>query len=634
MCGINGIVKFSNKSISVTDSKRLKESLNSMKSRGPDSQSLCQGKSWMLGHTRLSIIDLAGGLQPMQDSTTGVTLSYNGEIYNFKSLREELQSEGCRFTTDSDTEVLLKSYIHWGESALNKLNGCFAFAVYDPRDESIFVVRDRLGVKPLFYCFDQGQFSFASSVAALIKIVGKRGIEPSSVSHYFTTCRVTFGEKTLLKDISTLLPGTSIKLDLKTASLTKDQYWKRPVLSSGEKEHTSTDEILDETKSLLTSAVESRLISDVPVGCFLSGGLDSAIVAKLATAGVRKYPFYCAGSTVDKYNEFHYAKEIADSLKCDVRNVQITPETFFEDWQHLINEKGLPLSTPNETSIFRLAKELRKNCKVALTGEGADEIFGGYLMPLFGIYDYLKAPHNESESIGHPLEYKLMQRFGRSFIFNEADHFFLTHSWMPIENKIRLFEADFWKGLDEDDEVFSFYEDFIERYSKCTPFDRRLHLHAEVNLEGLLSRVDSSTMAASVEARVPFTDYRVVEFAFKQSDSWKMDYRDESALLKSKNLLVDEINQRDLVETKKMIRRAFAKELPPSIIERPKMSFPTPFQEWLGSDLKNYLEQNCLSISREMGIFNELEISQMFSRGDRNIWLLANLCLWYDQVCG
>lgn len=633
MCGINGIVKFSNQSISVSDSERLNESLTSMKSRGPDAQSLCQGQGWILGHTRLSIIDLEGGLQPMKDSATGVTLSYNGEIYNFKTLREELEAEGCQFETNSDTEVLLKSYIHWGVGALDKINGCFAFAVYDPRDDSIFLVRDRLGVKPLFYCFEQGQFSFASSVAALIKIVGKRSLEPAALSHYFTSCRVTFGEKTLLQGISTLLPGSFIRFNLKTANLEKGRYWNRPVLSADEKHNVEDEDLLNKTRTLLTSSVEDRLISDVPLGCFLSGGLDSAIVAKLATGGSRKFPFFCAGSTVEKYNEFKYAKEMADSLKCELRNIQITPETFFDDWKLLINEKGLPLSTPNETSIFRLAKELRKECKVALTGEGADEIFGGYLMPLFGIYDFLKAPHSEADSIGHPLEYKLMQRFGRSYIFNEADHFFLTHSWMPIENKIRIFNQDLWKGLDEDDEVFSFYEDFLDRYSKCTPFDRRLHLHAEVNLEGLLSRVDSSTMAASVEARVPFTDYRLVEFAFRQGDSWKMDYRNVMAAQKSKDLLVDEINQLDLVETKKMIRRTFAKELPSSIIERPKMSFPTPFQEWLDGDLKDQLGQRCLDISHRMGIFNQSEISQMFSRGDRNIWLLANVCLWYEQVC-
>lgn len=633
MCGISGIVKFSNKSISLSDSQRLQESLESMKSRGPNSQALCQGSNWLLGHTRLSIIDLSGGKQPMKDAATGVTLSYNGEIYNFLALRNELLNEGCSFVTESDTEVLLKSYVHWGRAALNKLNGCFAFAVYDPRDESLFIARDRLGVKPLYYNIESGALNFASSVAALLKITGKKVLEPSAVSHYFTSCRITFGEKTLLKGVNTLLPGTFMKIVLKTGQTQKEKYWNRPVLAPEDKHQLSKEDLLQKTRELVKAAVQDRLVSDVPVGCFLSGGLDSAIIAGLATGGVKKYPFFCAGSTVEKYNEFHFAKEVADTLNCSVQDIRITPDSFFKDWQTLIDLKGLPLSTPNETSIFRLAKALKETCTVTLTGEGADEIFGGYLMPLFGIYDYLKSPHSEEMAAGHPLEYKLMQRFGRPYIFNEADHFFLTHSWMPADAKARFFSQAFWQSLDEDDEVFSYYEDFIDRYSQCSPFDRRLHLHAEVNLEGLLNRVDSSTMAASVEARVPFTDYRVVEFAFKQSDSWKMAFRNNDAEMQAKDLLVDEISKRDLVETKRLIRQAFAKEVPKTVLDRPKMSFPTPFQEWLSGGFVEELQGRCLEISSEMGIFDEAEVRAMFSRGDRNFWLLANICLWYESVC-
>ncbi|MCH2205246.1 MAG: asparagine synthase (glutamine-hydrolyzing) [Lentisphaerales bacterium] len=633
MCGISGIVKFSNQSISHFDSQRLKESLESMKSRGPNAQALCQGENWALGLTRLSIIDLDGGNQPMKDTATGVTLSYNGEIYNYLELKEDLLREGCTFVSESDTEVLLKSYIHWGKAALNKLNGCFAFAVYDPRDESLFVARDRLGVKPFYYNCEGSQLNFASSVAALIKIIGKRSLEPSAISHYFTSCRITFGEKTFLKGVNTLLPATCMKVDLNTGSVQKEKYWSRPTLAPQDKQDVPQQELLYRTSELIKSAVEDRLVSDVPVGCFLSGGLDSAIVARLATGGVRKYPFFCAGSTVEKYNEFKYAKEVADSLGCPVQDIRITPDTFFTDWQNLIDIKGLPLSTPNETSIYRLSKALKETCSVTLTGEGADEVFGGYLMPLFGIYDYLKAPHSEEASLGHALEYKLMQRFGRSFIYNEADHFFLTHSWMPADRKARFFSEGFWQGLDEDDEVFSFYEDFLDKHLQCSPFDRRLHLHAEVNLEGLLNRVDSSTMAASVEARVPFTDYRVVEFAFKQVDSWKMAFRNSAAESQARDLLVDEINQRDLIETKRLIRQAFAKDVPQVVIDRPKMSFPTPFQEWLSGGFVSELEDRCLKISREMEIFNEAEVKAMFSRGDRNLWLLANVCLWYEAVC-
>ena len=634
MCGINGIVNFSNKPISVSDSENFQKSLNSMKSRGPDSQALCQGPNWLLGHTRLSIIDLNGGAQPLKDSATGVTLSYNGEIYNYKSLKGELQKKGHVFRTVSDTEVLLRSYLEWGELAFTKINGCFAFAIIDPRIDQLILVRDRLGVKPLYYSYQNNQLVFASTVAALLKVIGKQDLEPTAISHYFTTCRITFGEKTLLKNVANALPGTQMYFSLSSGELKKSRYWQRPVVAAEDKESCTSEELLGQTKALMKDAVSDRLMSDVPLGCFLSGGLDSAIVATLASEEKENLPFYCAGSSVEKYNEFEYASAVASKVGGSVENVIITADTFFEDWKHLIKEKGLPLSTPNETSIYRLSKKLSESCKVTLTGEGADEVFGGYLMPHFGIYDYLHSPHSpEAADSEHPLYYKLMQRFGRPFIYNEADHFFLTHSWMPVEKKASLFQADFWESLEEDDEVFTFYEDFLARYDQCSAFDRRMHLHAEVNLEGLLNRVDSSTMAAPVEARVPFTDYRVVDFAFRQSDQWKMDFRNEGSRTQAQGLLVDEIEKADLVETKKLIRRSFADVLPDSVVTRPKMSFPTPFQEWLSGSFVQGLEEECLSIAQRTGIFNSPEIKRMFATGNRNLWLLANVCFWYETMC-
>ena len=199
---------------------------------------------------------------------------------------------------------------------------------------------------------------------------------------------------------------------------------------------------------------------------------------------------------------------------------------------------------------------------------------------------------------------------------------------MPVSDKANLFSGDIWNSLEDDDEVFTFYEDFIERYRHLSAFDRRMHLHAEVNLEGLLNRVDSSTMAASIEARVPFTDHRIVEFAFKQSDSWKIDYRNEASKTKAHDLLVEEIEKENLVETKRLLRNAFKKHLPSSIIDRKKMSFPVPFQEWLSGELSSELKDFCIETSKETGIFNPQIVETMFDSGNRNLWLVANLCLW------
>ena len=633
MCGISGIINQKSQHILHSDSDKLQNSLSVMKSRGPDSQASCQGKNWLLGHTRLSIIDLAGGKQPMQDEATGVTLSYNGEIYNFKTLRDELISKGHSFLTSSDTEVLLRSYLEWDMEFLDKINGCFAFGIIDPRKNELLLVRDRLGVKPLYYCIKDGTTTFASSVAALRKIVDVSEIDYNAISHYLTTCRITFKGRTLFKGINSLNPGTWMKFKLDSTDSESGTYWKRPVLSAEDKEEISAEDAKESVHELVQQAVVDRLISDVPVGCFLSGGLDSAVVTYEATKNSNiNYPFFCAGTPYEKYNEFKYAKEMADSLKADLEEVHISPETFFEDWKMLISEKGLPLSTPNETSIYRLSKALGQQCKVALTGEGSDEIFGGYLMPHFGVYDYLKSPKSEEEAEGHPLQWKLMQRYGRSFFFNEADHFFLTHSWMPIANKMQTYSEFFWNEIDEDDEVFCFYEDFIDNYSQCSAFDRRMHIHAEINLEGLLNRVDSSTMAASIEARVPFTDHRLVEFAFKQSDNWKMDYINDEVRKSSSELLVDELDKDHLVETKRLLRSTYRNKLPVSITDRKKMSFPVPFQEWLSGPLTSELMDFCKKTSEEYQLFKPEVVEQMFLSGNRNIWLIANLCLWLKNA--
>ena len=630
MCGISGVVNKNSHPISDSDTHKLLSSLSLLKSRGPDAQASCQSTSWIIGHTRLSIIDLSGGTQPMQDKEAGVTLSFNGEIYNYKTLKTELQLKGHVFKTDSDTEVLLHSYIEWGGSCVEKLHGCFAFAVLDEKAGKMLLVRDRLGVKPVYYCLKDSSLYFGSTVAAVRHLGDVNSIDHAALSHYLTSCRITFGDRTLYEGIKILSPATIATFDLANLKVSFKKYWQRPAVSPADKVRLDPKELLEKTGELVEESVKARLMSDVPVGCFLSGGLDSAVVVKDAVANaVDDYPLFCAGTPFEKYNEFQYAREMAETLGKSVNEVRISPDTFFADWKMLIKEKGLPLSTPNETSIYRLSKALGEKCKVALTGEGSDEVFGGYLQPHFGVYDFVRGPKSEDDS-DNPLFWKIMRRFGRPFFYNEEDHFFLTHSWIPVNDKADLLHGDIWNSLNDDDEVFTFYEDFFERYKKLSPFDRRMHLHAEINLEGLLNRVDTSSMAASIEARVPFTDHRLVEFAFQQPDDWKIDFRNEDCRKKAADLLVEEIDKEDLVETKRLLRNAYKNKLPSSITTRKKMSFPVPFQEWLSGELSTELKEFCIETSRAKNIFNPKAVETMFDSGNRNLWLVANVCLWLD----
>ncbi len=634
MCGISGFVcKNVNKTVLPNYSAFISASLDIMKERGPDGSGIELGNFWIFGHRRLAILDPQGGAQPCYDPERQFYITYNGEIYNYREIRKELIAKGHSFKSDCDTEVLLASYIEWGEDCLAKFNGFFSFAIADMRKESVFMARDRAGIKPFFYSLRKDGLAFASSASVLTKVPDfDKSPDLPCMSHFLSTGKLCFGESTLFREIKVLRPGHSLTFSAKDGSLTKKQYWRRPVLSPEEKAATAPDfkEASEKVASLLDDAVRMRLVSDVPLGAFLSGGIDSAIICKTA----KKYaehplPLFCAGTNQEAMNEFHYAKEMADSIRCELEQVRISPECFAGDWNFLVKQKGLPLCTPNEISIYRLASALRKKCTVTLTGEGADEVFGGYTSPHFSGYDFdrcARSPETADSDSKFGIHMSLL--YGRSFFINDTDHYLSTETWMPYFFKKDLLTENTWETLNEDEELFVFYEDFFESVKQCSSIDKRMHLHAEFNLENLLARVDSSTMSASVEARVPFTDYRLMEFAFKMPDSYKIDWKSPETQTQGKDLTVAEIDKLGLLETKKLPRHAFADKLPESIIKRPKMSFPVPFQEWFSGPMKDEIIEICRSSDFYGSIFKKSSIDKMLANSDRNLWLIANLCKW------
>ncbi len=532
MCGIAGLVKF-DELITPENHNGMTQSIEKMRLRGPDAKGISYGKNWIFGHTRLAIIDIKNGIQPLQDKATGVTLTYNGEIYNFCELRKKLQSKGHIFTTNCDTEVVLKSYLEWGEKCIEHFNGFFSFAICDIRKNAIFAARDRIGIKPFYYYFDNNSFIFSSSIP-VIKILSDKNHDYNyeGISNYLSTGRFTFGSQTLLNGIKTLLPGNSISIDITNKNEKINRYWNIPILSPKEKNDISFEDASQKVDQLLDDSVQSRLVSDVPLGGFLSGGLDSAIITQIANNhSSHKIPLFCAGSNVEKYNEFEYANIMAQSLNLNLDKIVITPGTFFENWSMLINNKGMPLSTPNEISIYNLATQLKKKCSVTLTGEGADEIFGGYTQPQFSAYDFDRCARDEvNADMNSSFALSMIMESGRSFFINDTDHYTSTGTWFNYLAKENIFNNEIWNDkLQNDNNFFEYYETFFDSVKQCSSFDKRMHLHANLNLESLLSRVDNCTMSASVEARVPFTDHKIIEFAFSLPDSYKMNWRSENA---------------------------------------------------------------------------------------------------------
>jgi len=638
MCGIIGLYQAT--PIRHEQDVSFKAAVGMMRLRGPDGSGVAAPLSELrLGHTRLAIIDLAAGAQPMRDDASGAVITYNGEVFNFREIRQELEAKGHVFHSHCDTEVVLRSYLEWGGGCVARFNGFFAFAVFDPRRRELFCARDRLGVKPFYYVATPGVFAFASAIPALLKAADMRP-EPAfqAVSHYLMTNKTALGEQTLLKNVKTLQPGRSLTLKLTPGPVSEpvvNRYWRLPRLTPEEKLSAPPfAEARDRIRGMLDAAVRKRLVSDVPLGAFLSGGLDSAIIAVCASRHSSfKLPLFCAGSDDESLNEYQYAAMVADQVGSPLRNVQIDAATFAVDMGALVANKGLPLSTPNEISIYRLAAELRKQCVVTLTGEGADEIFGGYTQPHFAAFDYDRCGHlpgQEPEDFGFSMA--MMMRYGRGFFVNDTDHYITTCSWLDHQARQELLAADVVATLDDDDPIYAFYDDYFEGLSGLSSFDKRMHLHAEFNLENLLNRVDSSTMAASVEARTPFCDFELADFAFTLPDHYKMDWRDSVARAQGKGLPVDEIDRQNLLVTKRLPREAFRAELPEAVANRKKMSFPVPQQKWFGEGCGPEVEAWCRESDFARSYCRPEAVETMLKNHDRNLWLVANLCLWLDKV--
>ncbi|MFH0879303.1 MAG: asparagine synthase-related protein, partial [Lentisphaerota bacterium] len=516
-----------------------------------------------------------------------------------------------------------------------------AFAIHDPRCRRLFMARDRVGVKPLFYSLNKGCLSFASSFPALLCFSSvPRELDVEACSHYLTTIRTTLGRRTLLKGIYSLMPGEYLLVSRGQTECELRRYWDFPVVAASEKSEAPLAEAAAQGRALLESSVKEQLISDVPLGGFLSGGIDSSILSTLAqrfTAG--HYNAYSVGYDLEGYNEWPFVRIAATRYGMWCKELHLVPEQYPGDWSFLVEEKGLPLSTPNEVPIYHLAKALKQDFTVALSGEGADEIFGGYVLPYASAWDYDRSQHAPlpPDAILSPVDRAIRRLYRRPFLLDHVDQHLLLNSWIPLDQKRNLMTSEAWASLRDDETVTAHYRDLFSRFAACTTFDQHLHVHARVNLEGLLFRVDSSTMAASVEARVPYTDHRLVEWAFHQPDALKMNWRTPGAAAEAETLNAAEMDRKNLIESKILLRRAFAGEVDESIMQRKKMSFPVPVREWFGGFLLQ-TARDTLGASPLVGtLFDPANIQHLLDTAampasGMALWPVVNLCLWYNML--
>lgn len=631
MCGIAGFFNWNIEAPAPVQA--LKRASNSMLLRGPDADGFYEKHGVGFVHRRLTVIDLSGGWQPMTHRGSGVCLTYNGEIYNFKALREELIGLGHVFESMSDTEVLLHAYLQWGRGCVDRLVGIFAFGVFDPRDGSLLLVRDRMGTKPLYFAETRDGIAFGSSVAAVQCFDGVgNDVDQNALLHYFCSIRSTLGSSTMLKDIKTVEPGSMVVSQRKGRRVDVFAYWEFPIVRSDEKQDVpSLGEAVETVRAMVKRSVKEQMVSDVPLGGFLSGGIDSTIIASLASEH-GQYGAYNVGYGEHDCNEWSYVRLAAEYTGIECKEIHLGSEGFVDTWNFLIGEKGLPLSTPNEIPIHYLAKALKQDYTVALSGEGADEIFGGYIIPYFAANDFDRARHEPlaENDLPNSVDRAMIRQYGQPFLRNHLEHHFMLNAWMPQQIQQALLVPELEHNFTE---VMMHYQGQFDRFEGCSTLDKYMHLHARINLEGLLNRVDSSTMSASVEARVPFTDHRIAEFLYRMPDEYRMAWRDEVASQQGRIMNVSEIDQRNLLESKKLLRRAFSGEVPAEIMKRRKVSFPVPFREWLGGSMRDFAADTLAGSGLVEGLVQKPALMELINGAENpgyamQLWPLVNLALW------
>ncbi len=620
VCGIAGFAL----SGGLEDSSALLRSMADMIAhRGPDDEGFFESQTSAgqyrigLAHRRLSIIDLSTGHQPIGNEDGDIQIVFNGEIYNFKALRDELIARGHRFRTNSDTETIVHAYEEYGDRCVEYLRGMFAFAIWDARRDRLFLARDRFGKKPLFLYRVGDTFLFASEIKSILQYPGfNRSVNKPAVWEYLSY-RYVPGPHTLFEGVKKLQPGSCVVWE--KGELTEWSYYTPPDCSLNEVGIDSKD-VVGSFLELLEEAVSIRMVSDVPFGAFLSGGIDSsAIVGLMSQHSERPIKTFSVGFAEGEYSELRYAKTIADQFKTEHHELTVSQNHLMDELPGLVRFRDAPVAEPSDIPIYLLSVEARKTVKMVLTGEGSDEFLGGYPKHVFERYVqfYQRVPRVLRRGLFEPLVNSLPYKFRRAktAIYNMG-----LDDWQ--DRMARWFGA---LSSAERDVLVAFQPDTSDMERNNTPcrqdnsalrkilcFDQTSWL-----ADNLLERGDRMTMAASLEARMPFMDNELAAFASALPDSMRVRGR----------------------TTKWILREAMKRLLPQEILERPKVGFRVPVNEWFQGPMKDYLYDHLTGpSSRTCTYYNSSALDKLLSEhisGRQNheklLWNLLNLEIWHRE---
>lgn len=547
--------------------------------RGPDDDGYYADEHAGLGMRRLSIIDLSTGHQPIANEDGSTQIVFNGEIYNYKELRPRLQSQGHTFQTQSDTEIILRQYEQDGPACVHKFNGMFAFAIWDRNKKTLFIARDRMGVKPLYYYWDGRTFLFASEIKALLAT----GLVPRELNEQalwdYLTFRYIPQPQSIWRNVYKLSPGHSLTICLENPEPHPVRYWDIPY--TDRVENRSEEQLLREFEELFVDAVRLRLIADVPVGILLSGGLDSsavaAAVAELHNAQLNSFSVAFADSP--DINELPYARQVAQHVGLNHHEVVIGEKEFIDFLPRFAYFSDEPLADLASVPLYYVSQLARTKIKVALSGEGSDEILGGYDLDL-----YVKAWDQN----------RLWQRLPARFREAVAPRFaqWLGPQWVkslavanfPRDLRLAPSRANMTDHRTSDAkralllhngsrvDSFDLVRAELNRVPSTDPLHQLLYVFSQSWLvEDLLMKADKMSMANSIEVRTPFLDYRLVEWAARAPSNIKIGRNSDGRY-----------------ETKRVLRQFARKRLPKEIIDRPKLGFPVPLYDWLSTRLKTW----------------------------------------------
>ncbi len=615
MCGICGLAH--------TEPGRMASELavavmnEALRHRGPDDGGLWNGGSAILAMRRLSIIDIEQGRQPMATEDGALIVVFNGEIYNYRELRQELEGRGHVFRTQSDTEVLLHGYRAWGDGVLERLNGMFAFALYDMPRQRLLLARDRLGIKPLYYAFRDGTFAFASELDALLRSgINTGGIEPASLDAYLAFLYIPAPD-TIYRHIRKLRPGE--KLVLEKGGISIEPYWR---LQWALDASWTLDSAAERYMELLDSAVRLQRVSDVPLGALLSGGLDSsAVVGMLARHASRPVKTFTIGFDDARYDELRYARIAARHFGTDHTEAVLHPDGA-EAAERLVRHFGEPFGDSSAIPTWLVSKVAREQVTVALSGDGGDELFAGYTWTHMALRSaaYARMPAPARVLIGAALRFApgsplvdKLRRFHRGALLGPIEAFRERHTCFTDEQRAGLYAPEFARSI-----AASAVDRFEEHSAACASLDveNRLLYHdtAMYLPDDILTKVDRMSMAVGLELRVPLLDHRIVEFAVTVPFNLKWHGR----------------------TSKLLVKHALRGFLPPELLRQRKQGFAIPIHGWFRGELLRHFDEVALASDARIGSFFQLDAVRALRRDHverranlgHHLWALLMLEHW------